>query len=457
MPAKSFDYRESQKEPFIKSIFTNKNVRNRILFTLVIFFIYRLGSEIPVPNIDLDSIGETSGLISMMNLLGGGAMDNMSIFALGLTPYITASIIIQLLSMDVIPPLTELAKSGKKGKRKLDKYTRYLALVLCFVQSYTMTLALSDGSDSILINSDFSGYLYVSTVFTAGTMFLLWLADRISMYGIGNGVSMIIFAGIVADIPYEFAEAFSTLTAGTSGSALFNGVLTFIGFILIYLLIIVLVVFMTKAERRLPLQFTNSTNASQNNEKQYLPLKINSASVIPVIFANAVMLAPVQIITIGINYDWFDSSTVTDTLYNLLQMESVESLVIYAVLIILFTFFYTKLQVDPEKIAQNLKDANVYIPPIPPGKETEKYINTVLSRITVLGALFLTVIALLPNVAPMIITSLPSSIRLGGTGIIIVVGVAIETSDQIRGLVNQKKSRGFGFRNGEDPFGRKVK
>lgn len=426
-----------------KGIIKSKEMRNRILFTLAMLFIFRLGAQIPVPNVNTNGIGEANGLISMMNLLGGGAMDDMSIFALGVTPYITASIIIQLLSMDVIPPLTELAKSGQTGRKKLDKYTRYLSLVLCVIQSYTMTLALQNGDTSILINSSFSGYLYITTVFTAGTMFLLWIADRISMHGIGNGVSMIIFAGIVADIPYQFTEAFSTLTAGATGSGLFNGILTFTGFVIVYLLIIVLVVFSQTAVRKIPLQYTSSTVQMKNRDMTYLPLKINSASVIPVIFANAIMLAPVQIISICINYGWLQATGFTKTIFNLLQMQSVESLVIYAVLIILFTFFYTKLQVDPDKIAENLSKSGTYIPGIRPGKETKEYINKVLCRITVLGAIALTVIALLPNVAPLLIPSLPSSIRMGGTGLIIVVGVATETTAQIKGKITQKAYHGF--------------
>lgn len=426
-----------------KGIIKSKEMRNRILFTLAMLFIFRLGAQIPVPNVNTNGIGEANGLISMMNLLGGGAMDDMSIFALGVTPYITASIIIQLLSMDVIPPLTELAKSGQTGRKKLDKYTRYLSLVLCVIQSYTMTLALQNGDTSILLNSSFSGYLYITTVFTAGTMFLLWIADRISMHGIGNGVSMIIFAGIVADIPYQFTEAFSTLTAGATGSGLFNGILTFTGFVIVYLLIIVLVVFSQTAVRKIPLQYTSSTVQMKNRDMTYLPLKINSASVIPVIFANAIMLAPVQIISICINYGWLQATGFTKTIFNLLQMQSVESLVIYAVLIILFTFFYTKLQVDPDKIAENLSKSGTYIPGIRPGKETKEYINKVLCRITVLGAIALTVIALLPNVAPLLIPSLPSSIRMGGTGLIIVVGVATETTAQIKGKITQKAYHGF--------------
>lgn len=427
----------------LTSVFKNKEMRNRILFTLAMLFIFRLGAQIPAPNINTNNIAEANGLISMMNLLGGGAMDQMSIFALGITPYITASIIIQLLSMDVIPHLTELAKSGQTGKKKMDKYTRYLALVLCFVQAYTMTMALQNGESQLLINSNFAGYLYVTTVFTAGTMFLLWIADRISMHGIGNGVSMIIFAGIVADIPYQFSEAFRSLTTGATGSALFSGILTFSGFVLVYLLIIVLVIFVQTAVRKIPIQYTSSTVQTKNKDMTYLPLKINSASVIPVIFASAIMMAPLQIIQICINQGWLKASEFTNTLSELMSMQSAVSLTIYVVLIILFTFFYTKLTVDPEKISENLSKSGTYIPGIRPGKETKEYVNKVLSRITVLGAISLAVIAILPHIAPMLIPNLPTSIRMGGTGLIIVVGVAMETTAQIKGKITQKSYQGF--------------
>ncbi len=424
-------------------MFRNKDVRKRIFFTLLILFVFRLGAQIPVPNVTT-SIGESNDLVNMMNLLGGGALDKLSIFSLGVGPYITASIIIQLLSMDVIPHLTELAKAGQTGRKQLDKYTRYLSVVLSFIQAYTTTLVLTDSNGaSILVNSNTSGFMYVATVFTAGSMFLLWLADRISMYGIGNGVSIIIMAGIVADIPYQFQQAFSTLTTGTSGSSFFNGVLTFGGFILVYLLIIILVVFMQTAVRKIPIQYTSSTVQVKNREMTYLPLKINSASVIPVIFASAIMIAPVTITTLLINNGIVQTSGFTTEMSNLLSMQTPTSLCIYGVLIILFTFFYTKLTVDPEKIAENLSKSGTYIPGIRPGKETKEYVNRVLCRITVLGAIGLCFVALLPHFAPMLITSLPSSFKLGGTGMIIVVGVAMETVAQLKGQVTAKSYRGF--------------
>ena len=425
-------------------MFKNHDIRKKIIFTLAMLFVFRFGAQVPVPNVNVGSSVSTNSIIDMMNLLGGGAMNNMSIFALGVGPYITASIIIQLLSMDVIPPLTELAKSGQTGRKKLDKYTRYLAVVLSFVQAYTTTLILTDATGkSLLINQSLSGFLYVATIFTAGTMFLLWIADRISMHGIGNGVSIIIFAGIVSDLPSQFIQTFNSLTTGATGSAYFSGILTFSGYVLIYLLIIVLVVFTQTAVRKIPIQYTSSTVQSKNKDMTYLPLKINSASVIPVIFSSAVMVAPVTIVQLLIQNGVMKASSWTATMSDLLSMQSVTSLCIYGVLIILFTFFYTKLQVDPEKISDNLGKSGTYIPGIRPGKETKEYINRVLSRITVLGALALLFIALLPNVAPMVVPTLPATMRMGGTGLIIVVGVAMETVAQLKGQMTAKSYRGF--------------
>ncbi len=429
----------------ITSIFKNKEVLKKILFTLAMLFIFRLGVQIPVPNINVDAISsDTSGLINMMNLLGGGAMDQASIFALGITPYITASIIIQLLSMDVIPYLSELSKSGQSGRKQMDKYTRYLALIFCFIQAYTLTLTLQTADNaSLLINDSTAGYLYVATVFTAGTMFLLWIADRISSHGIGNGVSMIIFAGIVSSIPYEFLEAFKTLTTGVTGSAYFSGILTFASFLFVYLIIIVLVIFIQTAVRKIPIQYTSSTVQTKNKDMTYLPLKINSASVIPVIFASAIMMAPVQIVQMLLYAGVLTENPLTTSMQNLLNMSSIESLCLYAILIIVFTFFYTKMVVDPEKISDNLSKSGTYIPGIRPGKETKEYLNKVINRITVLGATSLACIAILPYILPMIITGLPNSIQMGGTGLIIVVGVAMETTAQIKGKLTQKSYQGF--------------
>ena len=419
-------------------MFKNKDIRNRIFFTLAMLFVFRFGSAITVPGVDVTELikgMQDSSLFAMINMLGGGGLEQLSIFAMGVGPYITASIIIQLLSMDVIPALTELAKGGATGKKQIDRYTRYLAVVLSFFQASTLVYSFSTQYKTLLVNgSGWASILYVATLLTAGSMFILWIGDRISMKGIGNGVSM-----IISRLPYQFTTAWQTLVDPSNSSATFNGILTFGLYIVSYLLIIVFVVFMQTAERKIPIQYTSSTVTTRKKDMTYLPLKINSASVIPVIFASAIMVAPLQICKMV----WPAASWVK-TLETYMGMQTPVSLVIYVVLILLFTFFYTKLQVDPEKIAENLGKSGTYIPGIRPGTETKEYVNKVLCRITVLGAIGLAFIAVLPHALPLIPgINLPQSMGIGGTGIIIVVGVAMETVKQIEGRLTQKSYRGF--------------
>ena len=424
-------------------MFKNKDIRNRIFFTLAMLFVFRFGSAITVPGVDVKELTngiQDNSLFAMINMLGGGGLEQLSIFAMGVGPYITASIIIQLLSMDVIPALTELAKGGATGKKQIDRYTRYLAVVLSFFQASTLVYSFSTQYKTLLVNgSGWASILYVATLLTAGSMFILWIGDRISMKGIGNGVSMIIAAGIISRLPYQFTTAWQTLVDQSNSSATFNGILTFGLYIVSYLLIIVFVVFMQTAERKIPIQYTSSTVTTRKKDMTYLPLKINSASVIPVIFASAIMVAPLQICKMV----WPAAGWVK-TLETYMGMQTPVSLVIYVVLILLFTFFYTKLQVDPEKIAENLGKSGTYIPGIRPGTETKEYVNKVLCRITVLGAIGLAFIAVLPHALPLIPgINLPQSMGIGGTGIIIVVGVAMETVKQIEGRLTQKSYRGF--------------
>lgn len=420
----------------------NKEIRKRILFTFAMLFIFRFGTAITVPGVDTSELVsglKNNSLFDMINLLGGGGLEQLSIFALGVGPYITASIIIQLLSMDVIPALTELSKGGASGRKQIDRYTRYLAVILGFFQASTMVYGFSKSYSTLIIGgSNLSSVLYIATILIAGSMFLLWIGDRISMKGIGNGVSMIIAAGIISRLPHQFSQAWDLLVDTSNSSATFNGVLMFSLYIIAYLFIIIFVVFMQTAERKIPIQYTSSTVAARKKDMTYLPLKINSASVIPVIFANALMVAPLQIIKMFWTGGW------VDTLSYWLGMQSVGSLCLYTVLTILFTFFYTHLQVDPEKIAENLGKSGTYVPGIRPGTETKQYISKVLNRITVLGALGLAFVAVLPHALPLIPgITLPASMGIGGTGIIIVVGVAMETVKQIEGRLTQKSYSSF--------------
>ncbi len=421
------------------SMFKNKEIRKKIFFTLAMLLIYRIGSSIPVPGVDSTALSQQisdNSILNMMNLLGGGALEKLSIFAMGVTPYITASIIVQLLSMDVIPALTEWAKSGQTGRQKMEKTTRYLGVVLAFVQAFSLVYGF-DKQYSVLENSALSTYLYTATILTAGSMFLVWLGDRISMKGIGNGISIIIFAGIVSNMPTQFAQVYSILAGGNTNSEVFNGVLQFTLYCVVYLAIVIFVVVMETAVRKIPIQYTNSISMGRTarNDVTYLPLKINSASVIPVIFASSIMTAP-QIVLSFFNADLYQK------LQNYLSLSKPFGLCLYAVLTILFTFFYTDLQVDPDSVADNLRKSDAYIPGIRPGSDTKRYLHKVLNRITVLGALALTLVAVVPYLLPMF-TSIPTSSAIGGTGIIIVVGVAMETMKQIKGQLTQKSYHGF--------------
>lgn len=424
----------------IKAIVTNKDIRRRILFTLFAFLVYRLGSAITVPDVntaDLISGMSDNSLFAMMNLLGGGGFEQFSVFALGVTPYITASIILQLLSMDVIPSLTELSKSGAQGRKKIDKYTRYLAVVFAFVQSFSLVYGFSKTYSTLIVGGvTVSKVLYISTIFTAGSLFLVWIGDQISMKGIGNGISMVIMAGIVGRLPNQISSAWDTLMG--SDATVSNGPVLFAAYVLVYLLIIIFVTLINTAERRIPIQYTSSSiELSKRSDSNYLPLKVNSASVIPVIFASSLMMAPLQVAT------FFEKTDFVKATQDWLGLSTWYSLVIYVLLILFFTFFYTKMQVDPEKLAENLGKSGAYIPSVRPGTETKNYVNHVLTRITVLGSVALALIAVIPHAMPIIWPDLPSSMSLGGTGMIIVVGVAIETVRQVQGLITQKSYKKY--------------
>jgi len=417
--------------------FKNKDTRKKIFFTLFILFIFRLGSSIPAPGVNTSVIKlSANSLLNMMSILGGGSIEQMSIFSLGVGPYITASIIIELLAMDIIPALTEMAKSGKKGRQQMDRIIRYLAVVMALVQGYFIVQYLDSvyGTYGLIDNPGFTSYLYISVIFTAGTMFVLWLADQITTKGIGNGTSMIIFAGIVADMPSTFRTVYETFLGPNATSNLGMG--GFIAYIVMYVAIIILVVLMQMSERRIPIQQSSSRAINKTKgDLNHLPLKINSASVVPVIFASALIQGP-QIIASWVNQDAYNWLT------KIFDFTSPWFLCFYGLLIILFTFFYTNLTIDPQKMADDLSKNGQYIPGVRPGSETRAYVSKVLNRITCLGALLLTFIALLPYVTSNL-TGLSQRAALGGTGIIIVVGVAMDTIKQLKSQMTSKQYKSF--------------
>lgn len=431
----------------VSAILHNKEIMNRILFTLAIFLIFRIGSALTVPGVEISKDAfDTNNVFGMLNLMGGGALQSFSLFALGVSPYITAQIIVQLLQMDVLPVLTELGKEGESGRKKIDMATRYLTLLLGAVQAYGVTVTMMNSDYIILTDTTILGYLKIIVYLVAGSMLLMWLGDQITTKGIGNGISMIIFAGIVSALPNQIYGAFANYLSQNlltgNPSLILEGVIKLLLYLLSFFLIVVFVTYTEKSVRKLPVSHSaTGQSGNENAQSSFLPIKINSSGVIPVIFASSIMMAPSIIVSFvsGGNTvpNW------AQTMINVFNYQSMVDmgtwsfpwgLIIYLFLIIVFTFFYSNLQINPERLAKDFHDNGTYITGLRPGNETEKYIRKVLNRVTLLGALALMLIAALPIVLSL--TGLvPQSLALGGTGLIIVVGVAIEVFNQINGLL----------------------
>ena len=435
----------------IASILKNKEIMNRILFTVLILFIFRIGAQITVPGVNPEGLEEylnSGSALSLMNLLGGGTLQTFSIFALGVSPYITAQIIVQLLSTDVLPALSELKRQGQYGRRKIEYATRYLTLMLGAVQAYGIIKTIENTDNVTLnLNGNWITYLYIIVVMLAGSMLVMWLGDQISVKGIGNGISMIIFAGIVCSLPNQFSSAFTTYVSTTQGqpeATVIAGVFKFILYVLAYLIIIAFVTFIELSQRKIPVQHSGKSGGQTPgmSKASFLPIKINSAGVIPVIFASSIMMAPSVIAAFvdsnAGNAKWLKIFS-TSEMYDMGSWSMPWGLIIYLVLTIAFTFFYANLQINPEQIAENFQKNGSYIPGIKPGIETERYIRKVLNRVTVIGALALAAIAALPSVLTLTgVFGGNSSLTLGGTGMIIVVGVCLELNNQIDGLLAGK-------------------
>lgn len=435
----------------IVDIFKNKEIVNRIFFTVIILFIFRVGAAITVPGVtvkDLD-LNQNSAL-ALMNLLGGGALQSFSVFALGVSPYITSSIITQLLAMDVLPALSELSKQGEFGRKKKEMTTRYLTLLLGSVQAYGIVRTMETTSYITLNDTGFWNYAYIVTILVAGAMLVMWLGDQISVKGLGNGISVIIFAGIVRSLPLQIQSAYTNwvaLTVGLETSVFLRGIFQFAIYILAFLLIVAFVTFVEQSKRKIPVQHAGKSGAGKKySQASFLPIKINSAGVIPVIFASSIMMAPSVIISFisgaNTNAEWLkvfsSSELVTMPWFNGETWQFPWGLLIYLVLTVLFTFFYSNLQINPQRLAENFQKNGSYIPGIRPGNETERYVKKIVNRVTVLGATALAFIAALPIVLVLLKVVPDQSLALGGTGLIIVVGVAIEINNQINGLLAGK-------------------
>ncbi len=437
------------------AILRNKEIMSRIMFTIVILFIFRLGAQITIPGVTLDSSYSdyltSNNALALMNLLGGGTLSTFSIFALGVSPYITAQIIINLLSTDVLPALTDLKRQGQYGRKKIEMATRYLTLLIGAVEAYGIIQMMQSGSYSYISfsSSGWLTYVYLVVIMLAGSMCVMWLGDQISQKGIGNGISMIIFAGIVSSLPQQIVTAFSTWVYGSMGTGKeLAGVLEFLVYVLVFLLIIAFVTFIELSQRKIPVQHSGKSGGQTQSmsKASFLPIKVNSAGVIPVIFANSLLMIPSIIAAFAggsTSAKWLDIFS-SSALY---EMPGVNGgvwympwgFIIYIVLIVAFTYFYANIQINPQQLAENFQKNGSYIPGIRPGNETERYVRKVLNRVTFIGAMALMFIAALPQALTMSgIFGDNTSLALGGTGLIIVVGVALELKNQVEGLLAGK-------------------
>lgn len=431
----------------IKRVLSNKTVMLRIAFTLLILLVVRIGSFITVPLFDTRAIVqfmESSGsFVAILNNFSGQALERFSIFALGISPYITASIAVQLLQM-VIPSFKEWSDQGETGKQKLNRITRYMAIGLAFVQAFALILGISVNGSVLIPSLEASAveryryffYAYMALVMTGGSALVIWLADQITKKGVGNGTSILITAGIVTSLPAMWTTLWSKyITNGTGGW----DIVLFILVILIYFAILFGVVYVHIATRRIPIQYANR----QGKSDSHIPMKINSASVIPVIFAQTILSIPLTIVG-------FTSGSQTTGLAgwinNIFNFQQPIGFILYVILIIIFSFFYSFLTINPDKIADNLQKSNAYVPGIRPGVETKDFIAKLLFKITVIGTVYLVILAVLP-----IITSIvfgfqgaeASAITLGGTSLLIIVGVAIETTQQVETDASQTEYSGI--------------
>ncbi|MBM7610172.1 preprotein translocase subunit SecY [Lysinibacillus composti] len=418
-----------------------RDIRNKIIFTLLMLIVFRIGSFIPVPNVDSDvlKVADQFNLIGFLNTFGGGALANFSIFALGIMPYITASIIVQLLQMDVVPKFAEWAKQGDVGRRKLAQFTRYFTIILAFIQAFAMSFGFNQMyGGSLITDTSVISYLTIAIVLTAGTSFLLWLGEQITAHGVGNGISIIIFAGIVAAIPNAANQIYAQQVED-AGDQLFIKILILVLLALVLLAIVVGVIYVQQALRKIPIQYAKRVagrTPQTGGQQTHLPLKVNAAGVIPVIFSVAFIVTPQTLAT------FFGQNDITSFIQNTFDYTKPVGMLIYVALIVAFTYFYAFIQVNPENLADNLKKQGAYIPGIRPGNDTQSYLTKVLYRLTFVGAIFLIVISIMP-ILFINFMNLPASAQIGGTSVIIVVGVALETMKQLEAQLVKRHYKGF--------------
>ncbi len=412
----------------LANIFRIPELRQKIIFTLIMFAVFRMGTHIPVPGVNpavIEQLFNNGNLFGLLDLFSGGALSKFSIFAMSITPYINAAIIIQLLTV-VIPTLEQWSKEGEEGHKKTTQVTRYLTVALAFLQAIGMSIGLK----AAILNPGFASIIIIAITLTAGTVFLMWIGEQITTQGVGNGISLIIFAGIVAALPKNLGTIYRYLQAGTV--SYFNVFL----FVIIAMAMVVFVIIIHQGYRRIPISYAKRVvgQKTYGGHSSHIPLKVNTAGVIPIIFASSVLMFPVTIAQF-IDIPW------VKTLAGYFAWGTPLQTSIYALLIIFFTYFYTAVTVKISDMAENLKKYGGFIPGIRPGKPTAEYLDHVMTRITLAGAFFLAFIAILPNMIAGA-TNI-QGVYFGGTALLIVVGVALDTMKQIEAMVVMRHYQGF--------------
>ena len=413
----------------IKNIWRIEDLRVRILMTLLFVAFYRLGSFVVLPGIDPEALQQlqnqtNEGLMALLNMFSGGAFSNASIFALGIMPYISASIVVQLLAV-AVPYFQKMQREGESGRRKINQITRVLTIAILLFQAPTYLINLkaqTAGSGAFLVGDGF-GFMFASTIIlAAGSMFVLWLGERITDKGIGNGVSIIIMIGIIARMPGAIIEEFTTALSGAAG----GGVIFFFIEMIALLFVMMLAIMLVKAIRKVPVQYAKRVegNRAVGGARQYIPIKLFAANVMPIIFAQAIMFIPLSIAqSVGAESSWALSQLLdhTSVLYN----------AVFVVLIIAFTYFYTAITMNPVQMAEDMKRNNGFIPGVKPGQDTANYLDKVMSNLTIPGSLFIALIAILPAVVGVFGVKQGFAQFFGGTSLLILVGVVLDTLQQI--------------------------
>ncbi|MBQ0158669.1 MAG: preprotein translocase subunit SecY [Bacteroidales bacterium] len=413
----------------IKNIWRIEDLRSRILITILFIAIYRFGSFVVLPGIDPGKLQQlqqqtSEGLMSLLNMFSGGAFSNASVFALGIMPYISASIVIQLLAV-VVPYFQKMQREGESGRRKINQYTRWLTIAILLFQAPTYLINLraqTQGTGAFMVGDGFWFMASSTIILAAGSMFILWLGERITDKGIGNGVSVIIMIGIIARMPGAIIEELTTALSGAEG----GGLIKFLFEIIALLAVMALAIILVKAVRKVPVQYARrieGNNRQVGGARQYIPLKLFAANVMPIIFAQAIMFIPLTLAQIGDNPSAIIAKFTDHTsfVYNL----------VFVILIIAFTYFYTAMTLNPVQMAEDMKRNNGFIPGVKPGKPTADYLDSVMSHITFPGSLFIALIAILPAFASIFGINQGFAQFFGGTSLLILVGVVLDTLQQI--------------------------